>query len=388
MIISILISIPVFGIGENQKPEWKGKIEYEKGVKVIKNPREPLYGEILFDLEKDLNIGNEEDDNYIFYGLVMIAVDKEGNILVLDGGNHRIQEFDKNGKYLQTIGREGQGPGEFEDPAGMALDSAEDNIYIYDRYKLHIFDRNGKFKQVIKLPKFPHQFGITKDGNIIMKIFSLSRKGNTDDIALVSPEGEIIKKIASFSSQLRPNIKGHGLSNPYSHRLYFYPTSDWFGIYGHSSQYKLFVLNSSVHKVCIIEKNEAFEPISKKEKERLIDRYMKRQKIVRRGAKLSKGDVKKAYIFPEFKPFFDGILTDGKYRIYIHRFKSPFDEDKSEYYDLFDKQGYFIYRVKLPFSVTLIRNGFIYTGGRDPETHYTKFVRYKIINYDMLKGLS
>lgn len=388
MVISILISIPIFGVGENQKPEWKGKIEYEKGVKVIKNPREPLYGEIIFNLEEDLSIGNEEDDNYIFYGLVMIAVDKEGNIFILDGGNHRIQKFDKNGKYLQTIGREGQGPGEFEDPAGMALDSAEDNIYIYDRYKLHIFDRNGKFKQVVKLPKFTYQFGITKDGNIIMNISSSSRRGNTDDIALVSPEGEIIKKIASFSSQLRPNIKGHILSNPYSHRLHFYPTSDWFGIYGHSSEYKLFVLNSSGHEVCIIEKDEASEPISKKEKERLIDRCMKIQKKFPQLPKLSKDDVKKAYIFPEFKPFFDGILTDDKYRIYIHRFKSPFDEDKSEYYDLFDKEGYFICRVKLPFSAILIRNGLIYTGGRDPETHYTKFVRYKIKNYDILKGLN
>ena len=69
---------------EDQKPQWKGKIEHEDGVKVIKNPKEPLYGEITLELEEDLTIGNEEDENYLFYKSIYIDVDNEGNIFVLD----------------------------------------------------------------------------------------------------------------------------------------------------------------------------------------------------------------------------------------------------------------------------------------------------------------
>lgn len=47
-----------------QNPQWKGKIEYEDGVKVIVNPNEPLYGEIELDLEEDLIIGNEAKKLY------------------------------------------------------------------------------------------------------------------------------------------------------------------------------------------------------------------------------------------------------------------------------------------------------------------------------------
>jgi hypothetical protein len=45
-----------------QEFQWKGTIEQEGGIKVIKNPEESLYGEITFELEEDLTIGREEHD--------------------------------------------------------------------------------------------------------------------------------------------------------------------------------------------------------------------------------------------------------------------------------------------------------------------------------------
>lgn len=65
VIFATFILIAAGGIEKN--PQWKGTIEKEDGVKVIKNPNEPLFREITFDLEEDLSIGNEEDENYIFY---------------------------------------------------------------------------------------------------------------------------------------------------------------------------------------------------------------------------------------------------------------------------------------------------------------------------------
>jgi len=42
---------------EVQKAEWKGKIETVDGVKVVHNPRAPLYGDVQLDLAEDLSIG-------------------------------------------------------------------------------------------------------------------------------------------------------------------------------------------------------------------------------------------------------------------------------------------------------------------------------------------
>jgi hypothetical protein len=87
---------------ESQKPEWNGKIETENGVKVIRNPREPIYGQIKLDLKEDLSIGGENDKNYMFYRVRGIAVDNQENIYVADMSNFRVQKFD----YRQ----EGTGP--------------------------------------------------------------------------------------------------------------------------------------------------------------------------------------------------------------------------------------------------------------------------------------
>lgn len=112
-----------------QNPQWEGKIEYENGIKVIKNPEQPLFGEIIFDLEEDLSIGSTDDENATFYNSVQIAVDSEDNIFVLDTENCRIQKFNDKGDFLYTIGRKGQGPGEFTDPFELILD-LNDTIYV------------------------------------------------------------------------------------------------------------------------------------------------------------------------------------------------------------------------------------------------------------------
>ena len=98
--VAVVFSLAIFllgrrlpAAGQGQKPVWKGKIETENGIKVIKNPKDPLYGEIKFDLQEDLSIGgNEKEDNYYFPKGVFIAVDDQRDIFATDLGNVRIQK--------------------------------------------------------------------------------------------------------------------------------------------------------------------------------------------------------------------------------------------------------------------------------------------------------
>ncbi len=55
----------------------------------------------------------------MFYHAGQVEVDKDGNIYVIDTRSYRVQVFDSHGKYRITLGREGQGPGEFQIPSGV-----------------------------------------------------------------------------------------------------------------------------------------------------------------------------------------------------------------------------------------------------------------------------
>ncbi len=384
--ICFLVSLVFLLANQDQNSQWKGTVEEENGVKIIKNPNKPLYGEISFELEEDLSIGNEEDENYMFYRLAGISVDQEENIFVLDVGECRIQKFDRKGNYLQTIGRKGQGPGEFEQPLGIFLDSAE-MLYVLDtmRRNIHIFGKDGRFKETIKPQNDVSSayFGITKKKNILaITNFYQDMKRL---IVLMDREGKIIKEIATFPYQRSPNIKGHTLGNPYTHRLYLFPSNDGKGIYAHSSQYRIYILNTLGNLSHVIEVDKPPESITKKDKENQIENYLKRREQMPIEKKLTRSEVKRAYIFPEFKPYFTGLISDDVSRIYVRMFKLYNPDDRSEKFDVFSQEGYFIYKANLPLFPNIIKNGYIYNIEHEQETGYSKIKRYKIKNWEQIK---
>ena len=60
-----------------------------------------------------------------------IAFDSDGNLLVADGLNHRIQRFTSDGRFLDAWGSQGAGDGEFNIPWGISLDSSG-SVYVAD----------------------------------------------------------------------------------------------------------------------------------------------------------------------------------------------------------------------------------------------------------------
>ena len=61
-----------------------------------------------------------------------VAVDGEGNILVVDTDNHRIQKFTASGLFLCAVGTQGEGPLQFNEPMYIAFNATNNKIYVTD----------------------------------------------------------------------------------------------------------------------------------------------------------------------------------------------------------------------------------------------------------------
>jgi len=95
-----------------------------------------------------------------------VLVAPNGNIFVADGHggntNARIVKFDKTGKFIKTWGQKGSGPGDFDGPHALAMDS-RGRLFVADRSnnRIQIYDQDGKLLD--SWPQFSRPSGIAID---------------------------------------------------------------------------------------------------------------------------------------------------------------------------------------------------------------------------------
>ena len=75
-----------------------------------------------------------------------ICCDQQGNVIVGDRSNHRIQVFDINGQLKYRFGSEGSRPGQFNRPAGVAV-TREGHVVVADKdnHRIQVLKIDGTF---------------------------------------------------------------------------------------------------------------------------------------------------------------------------------------------------------------------------------------------------
>ncbi len=106
--------------------------------------------------EEDLRFGSEQGEDVHLWSSSSITPDanQQGDIFVTDPGGNRIVQFDKNGKLIRQIGRQGQGPGEFQilssfkllqDGSGLAFDNQQVAVtFSHFDSQMNFVDRDSK----------------------------------------------------------------------------------------------------------------------------------------------------------------------------------------------------------------------------------------------------
>jgi hypothetical protein len=367
----LVLSFFVLTCGQ-QKDTWQGKIEEVDGVTIVKNPNKPLYGELVFDLEEDLSIGNEEDDNYLFYRILDIQVDKDENIYILERGNIRIQKFDKNGNFICAIGRKGQGPGEYQRPSQLIINEKEGTVGVKESRKLIVFDKNGNFlDKDIAFEEFYYDLVLDSEG--LLWGLKFEQEGENEATAdlfkalvVLDNRGNMDKKIERFPYDMyRERMESGAVlssASGFEYDLFFSSVDERNIVYGYSKEYELNVIDLEGNLQLIIRKNEPYRSFNAEDREKSRREFR-----------------------TEYKPYFFDIFSDTEGRIYAQRNNARKIETVEKEFDVFSKDGYYLYKTVCQHTPYVIKNGYYYTRIQNEDTGEVFVKRYKIKNWEQIK---
>jgi hypothetical protein len=92
--------------------QWAGKETVQDGIPHVSNPAAASDGKATLTLQELWRAGGDHEE--VLFGVVSdVALDAQGNLYALDSQLSEVSVFDREGNFLRTIGREGEGPGEF-----------------------------------------------------------------------------------------------------------------------------------------------------------------------------------------------------------------------------------------------------------------------------------
>jgi hypothetical protein len=349
---------------------WAGKIEERNGIIVVENPAEPIHREATLDLGEELSIGRENSgDAYSFSDITGLSADDDGRIYVLEGSDANVRVFDRNGVFLKTIGRKGQGPGEMERPVYIQIEAGRE-IFVVDYVGRGLF--------------FAEDGTFLRQQNMLRPIQPIRRdsRGNLIGMEILAPPPVGGKAIKAYGPDFRPLFDiakqeqgARGIFDIGRPDCYCAVTPDDSIVWGDSKEYVLHVLDPEGRLVRRITKQHRSVPISSEDRETFRERY---SDAVRAGMKVE---------FRSHFPAFGGIFADDAGRIFVKTYERFENGKDSFYFDVFDPEGRF--SAKVPMTVNLDRhsvwkNGKLYALETNPEG-FPLIKRYKVAWNDEIR---
>lgn len=125
-------------------------------------------------LREVLSIGDSDSSSAYFFGRIGGVVELNGRTYVLDTSLPGVRVFDEAGVHLFDFGREGQGPGEFVSPNGIAVNRPLGRIYIRDQnlQRVNVYSEEGILITTLRLTASPGpgEMAVAEDGRFFSNV--------------------------------------------------------------------------------------------------------------------------------------------------------------------------------------------------------------------------
>jgi len=342
-------------------------IKTENGVTVVYNPKNPAPPPGIptkLVLKEELSIGEKEGrEEEMLYEPREIDADEDGNIYILDRKAIHIKVFDSRGKFVRTIGKKGQGPGEFENPSGIRI-TPQKEILVCDPRSRRVlfFSVDGQFlRQLLAGEMWMFtRAKVDSKGNIVGSHTIMDKVPKTE-LLKFNAEMEPLFTIASMPIARYPDF------NPYFPFFFYEVTEEDNILWGKTTEYEFRILSPEGKLVKRIVKDYDPEKLTREDRE-------KRAKEIWGDAPPSASDVRVKW--PKNFPAFQECIMDDRGWLFVRTYEKTKDPEGS-YYDVFDNEGRYIAKVFLTVRPRLLKAGKLYAIEEDEEGFLT-VKRYRI----------
>jgi len=305
-----------------------------------------------------------------------IALDNQGNLYASDSKENNVKKFDPSGFFLGTIGRAGQGPGEFSYPT--EIEFSKGRLYVRElmNSRVSILDDKGTFLKSVRVEMQEGQWQNMRalpDGRFAVQREKVNRQDlNAPQevfIDLFSSALEFIKTLYRHEIRRNQYITEPLRTNvpiPFAPQVYFDVTQDGKVVIGYSGKYEIEIHDPDKGKVAAFSHSYAPVEVTAKDKEL----YFGGMTVMMGGSSGATSQKRGApeYIvknteFPRHKPPFVNIKVDVDGNIWVQPYGLTIDKDGPEM-DVFDKQGRSLGRVRIeaggafPYWMVPLAEGF------------------------------
>lgn len=369
--LSLILAAVLFGCKKAE--EESVKIEIIEGIPHIMNPELPIKGSILLEVEKQLEVNPYEHEEIGLKRFEAVK-DEDGEVILFDVNNAEAERFTKEGDYIGSLFRKGQGPGEFTRFSFMYIRFMDGQIWVTGRGKLAKFNKQAQFIEEFRLGDSTADFidrnhyvtnkriRTGEDSNLQIMIKKISE---TNEIE----EGPVLMEGTNLGMILIP--PGGGFDDGWGTPDIEYAVDrNTKKIYvAKNTEYKIHVKDPEGNTIYVIETPYERVALSGKEKEMMIEPFL--HSFNESKQKFLDAYPDKLMAFMEMKALPNGHVA-------VYRISGPNEFE----IDIFDDQGKYVYKIEPPENIDFKRADFYDFGFTTVETvdEFPVYVEYRVKN--------
>jgi len=366
------------------------KVETIDGVTFVHNPATPQHPKRTLALEEDFTFKEKDEMGEIrIFKPGRFTVDAQDNVYIQDESDMAIKVFDPQGKYLRTIGRKGNGPGEFEN-IGYLIVLPDGRLMVtdYGNRRTSFLDTEGKYLSSFQWRRSMGQVYLASDTSITLSEYVYSEEKSELWIKTVDQSGEEVINFGQFtqaeSKTLRQGNMMMGTTVPWSPSSVFAGDQKRQWLY-HCLNIKYVIEAYDSRGKLILKIDRPYEPVPVTDED--IDK-IKSEYADRPDSPFAK--LIKEMEIPKVKTVTERMLVDSEGNLWVEtneekkkreggeKEKKP-EENPVRAYDIFSPDGVYETRVWTDIRPILFAYGKMYRLVEDEETGLRQLKRYRVI---------